>query len=178
MGGLLKKAARCGDIAEQILLGVLICGMVGLATVQIVLRHLSQAGLPVPAGFSWAGPVLNSAVLWVAMLGAFAATGMRKHIRIDIVSHILKGRARRVLEGGTRVFAAFLCACLTWTGGRYVWMLHEHGHAAFLDVPDWVVYVIVPIGFGLMTVRFVLHAGLAFFGAGPYADAAPEGDPA
>ena len=53
---------------------LLLTGMILLATTQILMRNLWDTGL------AWADPSLRIAVLWVALLGALAATRDDNHI--------------------------------------------------------------------------------------------------
>ena len=74
---------------EDGLLVSLLVLMVLLATGQILLRNLFDAGL------SWGDPSLRLMVLWLALLGAMAATRDDNHIRIDLLSRYLPGHWRR-----------------------------------------------------------------------------------
>jgi TRAP-type C4-dicarboxylate transport system permease small subunit len=170
MRGFLKRAARAWDTGERWTLAVLVLGVLSLSLLQILLRWLAGAGVPVPAGFAWVPALADRAVLWIAMLGALAATGARKHIRIDVVSHFLKGVPGRVLETVTGLFAAAVCGWITYAAWVYVhgewraWAKQPATPTALPGIPEWAVYAIIPVGFGLMALRFLLHASLT--GAG------------
>ena len=71
---------RWADRIERAVLTVLVTGMVGLATLQILLRNVWHTGL------NWAEPLLGMALLWLTMLGALAAAGLGRHLSIDLAA--------------------------------------------------------------------------------------------
>ncbi len=65
---------RLEDALLVALLGVLLL----LASTQILLRNLFDAGL------TWADPLLRVLVLWLGLLGAMIASRSGKHITLDV----------------------------------------------------------------------------------------------
>ena len=137
------------------MLGVLVLGILVLSATQIVLRNFFQTGIP------WIEPLLGAVVLWIAMLGALAATGLRKHIAIDLVSHIFPKRLRWATAVLTDLFAACVCGILGHAGLRYVAIQRELGEALLPGIPRWTIYVIMPVTFLLIATRFVIHAWIS-----------------
>ena len=137
---------------EKALLTLLLSSMILLAAIQILLRNGFSTGI------SWADPALRLSVLWIAMLGAMAASGAGHHIHIDVLSHYLPGRAKRVNRIITNSFSALICAMIAWHAGRLVYYEWQDGTTLFGGFPTWVGAVILPIGFGIMGCRFVLSA--------------------
>jgi len=152
----LKKAADLWGTVETTLLAVLVSGMVILSALQIILRDFFHGGI------LWAEPILGGSLLWMTMLGALAATGRRKHINVDLVSHVLPPRPRDVALAVTNLFAGVVCGFLTVAAVRFVVLQKEMGGMATRAMPQWVVYVIIPVCFALLSFRFVLHSVLAF----------------
>lgn len=148
------------ELAEQTLLGLLVGSMVVLAGLQIVLRNFWGRGI------AWADPFLGSAMLWITLLGALAATGRRKHIAIDLVSNFVPAGARRVFQIITDLAAAAVCGWLAAAAARYVGFQRDMGDEAFAGIRQWVVLLILPAGFGLMSLRFFAQGLWGCF-AGP-----------
>lgn len=138
---------------ETGLVATLVFAMVALAGAQIVLRNVFESGL------SWADPLLRAMVLWAAMLGALAAARDDKHIGLDLVTHFVHGRTRRALRVVTLLFAALASAMMAWYGVGLVQLDYGSG-AATGGIPNWVVEIIVPIGFGLLALRLAVRAFL------------------
>ncbi len=150
--GTLDRLARMTAAIEDGLLVLLLSAMIVLAGSQIVLRNLWDAGL------FWADPLLRVSVLWVGLLGAMAATRDDNHITVDILSHVLTERARSAGRVITDLFTSAVCGLLAYHGARMVRMDYEAGFAAFAAVPAWACELIIPIGFGVIAVRFLLSS--------------------
>ncbi len=150
--GTLGRLARMTATIEDGLLVTLLSAMIVLAGSQIVLRNLFDAGL------FWADPLLRVAVLWVGLLGAMAATRDDNHITVDILSRVLSERARSAGRVITDLFTSAVCGLLAYHGARMVRMDYEAGFVAFTAVPAWACELIIPIGFGVIAVRFVLSS--------------------
>lgn len=152
---------------EDGLLVLLLAAMIGLSTAQILLRNLFESGLP------WADPLLRLLVLWLALAGALAAARDDRHIRIDLLSRFLTKTLKRTLDRLAALFTALICATLTWQGGRLVWSEYQDGTSLIAGIPGWVAQLVIPLGFGLMALRFALLAWRP-----PQAVAPPPGPPA
>lgn len=171
--GRLQRAAAAWDAAERVVLGTLAAGMVILAATQIVLRNFFRTGLP------WAEPLLNQSLLWLTMFGALAATGQRKHITMDLASHVLPPRAAAAVRAATNLFAAALCAALTKAGWHYVAVQREMDPGGLLGVPQWVFPAVIPLVFALLAWRFALQTVVAAAGVRrPRSPSAAEAPPA
>jgi C4-dicarboxylate transporter DctQ subunit len=139
---------------EDLLLAGMLLALVLLAALQILLRIGFDSGL------GWAEGVSRVGVLWVALLGALGATRQRQHIMIDAVPRLLPPRARRVLWALTQCAAALVAATLAWFGAGLVALEREAPVPFLAGVPSWVPMLALPLGFGLMAVRFLIAAGL------------------
>ena len=143
---------RWADRIERAVLTVLVTGMVGLATLQILLRNVWHTGL------NWAEPLLGMALLWLTMLGALAAAGLGRHLSIDLAAALLPRRWALGAGRVTALFAAVVCGLLAWAAGRYVGFQREMDDTVLLGWPIWKYYLVMPVAFWLMTVRFGIRA--------------------
>jgi len=133
---------------------VLLTGvMLVLAAAQILLRNLWDSGL------SWADPLLRVLVLWLTLLGAMAATRDRHHIHIDLLGRFLGPSLRRYVGTLTDLFAALVCGLLAWHSGRFVWFEFQAGSVLFATLPAWLCEAVMPLGFAIMGLRFLLQIG-------------------
>lgn len=139
-------------VLEKLLLSLLLIGMILLAATQIFLRNGFSSGI------SWADPALRLSVLWIAMLGAMAASRAGNHIHIDVLSHYLPNRAKGISRFITNSFSALICAVLAWHAGRLVYFEWQDGGILFAGFPTWLGAMILPIGFAIMSSRFALNA--------------------
>jgi len=137
---------------EDLLLGLVLSGMILLASSQILLRNLWEYSIP------WGDPGLRLMVLWITLLGAMAATRDHNHIRIDLLSRYLPHSLKRIAGRISDLFAALVCALLAWHAARFVLFEMEDG-SRFLDLmPLWPLQLVMPVGFGIMALRLLLSA--------------------
>ena len=135
---------------ETALLILLLAGMILLAGGQILLRNLFDSGI------SWSDPLLRVLVLWVGMFGAMIATAQDRHIRIDLLSRYLPPGWHRYTARINYLFSTAVCALLAWHSGRFVYVEWQDGAVLVGALPTWVAQIILPFGFGVMTLRFAL----------------------
>jgi TRAP-type C4-dicarboxylate transport system permease small subunit len=138
-------------LAEDLLLMLMLGALVTLAAAQILMRNLLDAGMP------WADPLLRLIVLWITLAGALAATRENRHIRIDLLSRFLPERLAAWTDRVTAAFSAVVCALLAWHGGRLVWFEYQDGTLIAPGIPAWTAELVIPLGFGLMALRFALR---------------------
>lgn len=141
--------------AEDAVLAVMLIVLVLLSVAQIGLRVLFDSG------WIWAEPASRTMVMWLAMLGALAATREGKHIAIDAIPRLLPAGWRRLSWALTQSFAAVICAAMTWYCVRLLQLELEAPVPLFGPVQSWVAMLILPFGFGLMAVRFAISAALS-----------------
>lgn len=138
-------------LEDSLLIG-LVAGLLLVAVAQIVLRNVLGEGL------LWAEPVMRIAVLWIAMVGAMVACREGGHIKINLFDLYAQGRAKRVLAGLAHWGAAFTCAALAWSSWVFVGYERMDGMTTFLNLPAWWFESILPVGFAVMTLRFLRDA--------------------
>ena len=137
---------------ESAILVLILAAMIALAGAQIVLRNVTGGGI------AWADPALRVLVLWIGMVGALAATRDDSHLTVDVLSRLLSDRGKAIVRVITDVVTAVVSGIVAWHAARLTLGDREAGLTAFADVPVWVCELILPIGFGLIAVRFLVHA--------------------
>ncbi len=135
---------------EQILIATLLAIMILLAFAQIVLRNFFATG------FSWGDSLVRYLVVWVGFVGAAIATKEGKHITIEVISRWVSGAGRKVILAISHFSSAAICGLLTWAGIKFIWFEAQMGGTAFYKIPVWIPELIIPITFGLMTLRYTL----------------------
>lgn len=135
---------------ELWLLVIIVITMVVLAFMQVLLRNVFDQGI------LWGDTFLRHLVLWVGFIGASLATRDEKHINIDILSRFLRGRINFVARSLTNLFAAVICFILSDAGWAFVSQEIEFGTILFNNIPAWYFEIIIPTGFALMGIRYIL----------------------
>ncbi len=172
----LKRAERLGRHLENAVLVALLGGLVVIAAGQIVLRDGFSLALP------WADGVVRVAVLWIAMVGAVAASRDRKHIAIEVAGRLLPPAWRRPLEVLRYLVTAAVCALLARFAWSFVADSRNYGDLFSNLWPAWWFQLVLPVGFGLIAYRFAVRAvetwlGLPIAAADAAVEAAPGSAP-
>jgi len=147
---------------ETIFLITILLTMILLAFLQVILRNFFSTSILGGDGDIF----LRHLVLWVAFLGAALATRESRHINIDILSRLLSPTAKRISAIVINFFSATVCFFLMRAAiifisdeKKHFERLEEMGVTKLLaGIPEWIYLLIIAIGFGLMMLRFVIHA--------------------
>ena len=134
------------------LLAVIFIAVVGVGLAQIILRNFADSSLV------WADAAMRAGVLWIAMLAAVLAAGQGRHIKIDVLLHRLPEKARPWVQRAMYLLTALICITLAAASINLVQLEIAMNDVAFLDVPRWLVLLIIPVGFALMGWRFMRRA--------------------
>ena len=140
---------------------LILSGMILLAASQIVLRNFFGFG------FIWADELLRMLVLWIAVAGAVAASRTDKHINIAVLDRFLPDNIKTVMKIVVDVFTAVICAVITWYSIQFVLTSREYEDVLLGNVPAWILQLVLPIGFGLISWRylvFTIQAVAGLFG--------------
>jgi len=135
---------------ESALLVLIVSVMVLLAFTQVVLRNLFDQGI------LWGDIFLRHLVLWVGFIGASLATRQEKHITIDLFGRMVTGRWKSLVQVLTDLFSAGVCLLLARAGWNFVMEERVAGTIIFNNIPAWYFQIIIPVGFLMMTFRFLI----------------------
>ncbi|MBT8082110.1 MAG: TRAP transporter small permease [Gammaproteobacteria bacterium] len=153
MSKALDSLERAGKHAENTALVVLLAAMIGVSVFQIVNRQLLSGAFTI----AWADEFVKFTVLWLAMVGSIAACRDNKHIRIDLITHILSGRIVSWIKIVVDLFAAAVCAMIAWQAWRLVREEMSWGDTVLDNVPLWIAHAIVPLAFVLISYQFLVR---------------------
>ncbi|MBI9076206.1 MAG: TRAP transporter small permease subunit [Desulfatibacillum sp.] len=142
---------------EKLALIILLFTMIFMQFGQVVARNIFQTGI------MWVDEVLRIEVLWVAFLGAGLAAEYNRHIKIDVLSHLLgAGRASKILDTCAQLFALTACVFLFSAAVQYI--VSEARYPAFtvvdtdfLKIPDHVFRLVIPYFFLAMSTRCIIN---------------------
>jgi TRAP-type C4-dicarboxylate transport system permease small subunit len=147
----LARLVRAITWFENALLIAMLGLMVLLAGGQILLRNFFDMSV------FGADQMLRLLVLWVAFLGAVAASREGKHIHVDAIARWLPPRVKASVAALTDLFTVGVCLVVAWQAVRYLQSAHETGEMAFGALPVWVAGLILPLAFTLIALRYLLR---------------------
>jgi len=156
---------------EEGLIAFLLAAMTLISFSQVVARYVFNFS------FVWALELVTFLFAWMIFLGMSYGVRVGSHIGVDALVKILKPRTARIVGAA----AALLCivyAVIVFIGGWvYVGKMYEIGiEAQDIPIPQWVPRLVLPIGFGLLGIRFaeVLYRIVTGKGARLLGDEAAE----
>ena len=145
---------RAGKIAGRLLTGLLaafLSAMLLLAAAQILWRNVFRMSIP------YSEQLLEWLVLWIAMLGAMAASVGSRHITIDALSQVLSASARRWAGVAAQFFALIACTALFLICGSYWVDTMSYGETTLGGLPRWAFEAVLPAAFAVMAGAHLVH---------------------
>ncbi len=128
--------------------------MLLLGFAQVVLRNLFSGG------FVWGDVLLRHMVLWIVFFGAALAASQERHINIDAITRFLPKRVQSALHMITNLFAAVISYLLFRAALTFVGFEIEDKHMVFGEIPSLYAEIIIPVGFALLAIHFLIRAVL------------------
>jgi C4-dicarboxylate transporter DctQ subunit len=142
------------DRVEETLVGLLgLCALI-IGLWQVVGRYLDPKH-----AISYAEEVIVYLVVWAIMIVSSQLVRRDGHVRPDLVLRLLPVRAVRWVEMFNCLVAIVFTGILVWYGREIVdtALLIDERSSTDLQFPMWIYYVVLPIGSGLMFVRYVMR---------------------
>jgi C4-dicarboxylate transporter, DctM subunit len=138
---------------ENGLICLALAALVVLPLAEIVLRATFKTGI------SGSNAVVQHMTLVIGMLGGAVAARENRLLGLSTGSAFLTGR----LKAGAALFSGAVAAAISLFLGvasyQFVLTEREAGSILAYNVPVWVIQSVMPIGFGLVAVRLLYHAG-------------------
>lgn len=150
--GFISSIRKFIHYVEDGVVVVLLTSMIGLAVGQILARNIWDSGI------EWSDPLLKTMVLWLGLIGAMIATRNNSHISINVLSNFLSATNKKFSDIITNLFSATISLIVAYHSYRFVMMEYEDGITATLDIPVWIFEAIIPFGFAVMGLRFLIYA--------------------
>lgn len=140
------------NMLEGGLLIALLGVMIVLAFLQVVLRNVFSEGI------LWADILTRHFVLWIGFLGAALATSNERHISIDALTRFLTARVQVAVKVLTNLFAAVVCYFLLRASQTFLANEILDERVVYAQIPSWYAEIIIPVGFGLLVVHFLIRS--------------------
>lgn len=142
-------------LLERTIVALLLLIAVAILVADVVLRAFLGIAL------SWAAELTRFAIVWLVFIGGAIGARSGAHISIDVLGAILPPKAAHRMVQIAALIAAATTAMVAWYGWILVGQMRQFGQtSASLEWPMWAVYLAVPFGCTLMTLRFVQNAVL------------------
>ena len=123
-----------------------------LPVLELLLRALFDSGIPGSNGY------VQNLALWIAFLGAMAASREGAHLALA-TGEMLPRRWQRSTRLATNTLSAAVAGALAWASLEFVRSELESPGTIAGWLPQWAVESILPIAFAVIAIRFWLRCG-------------------
>ncbi len=138
---------------ENLLVVLPLAALVVLPLAEIVLRALFRTGI------SGSSTIVQHMCLFVGMFGGAIAARENRLLSLSTVTTFLSGRAksaaRLISSGVAAAVTLFLCIA----SFEYTQAMRPLAKVLVYGIPVWVVQLVLPVGFALVALRLIWHAG-------------------
>jgi TRAP-type C4-dicarboxylate transport system permease small subunit len=148
----LSRLERIGRALETWLVVLLLGGLIALSSLQILLRNLFSIG------FTWTDGLIRLIVLWLALVGALAASREGRHITMNALTRWLPPRLATIAAICADLVAMLVSGSLAWFAWAFVGDSREFGDTLLGDVPAWWLQSPMPVLFALIAIEFARSA--------------------
>lgn len=138
--------------AENILIPLALAALMLLPLIEIAGRKLLHRGL------SGAGAFEQHLVLIIGLLGGMFAARDRRLLALSTLTSFFKGRWQIFARIFSSAFAAGITIFLCLAAWRLVQSERSAGALLAYGIPRWTVQLIMPLGFGVIALRLLVHA--------------------
>lgn len=153
--------ARLGRVIDAIDTALLAIGCVMLFALMMVvvsdvsLRYLFNRPL------TWSFEIISSYLMpGLFFLAASHTLKSNAHVCVDILHNYVGRKTRYVFEALGSTLAAPIFGLATVVSAQNTWQDLQSGAASSsgMELPTWSISLMLPLGFGMLTLRLVLHA--------------------
>lgn len=140
------------DRIERLLTGALGLAALAIGTWAVIGRYVDQQ-----IAFTNGEEVVVYLTVWAVFLASSQLVRTDGHVRPDIVLRLLPPRLQRWMEAFNCCIALLFCGGLAWYGLQIAltsYGLDERSETG-LQFQMWIYYAALPVGGGLMTLRYV-----------------------
>jgi len=143
--GILNNLINVFNRIEEVILVIIFSILIIFSFLQIFFRTV------------WFDSIIKYSVLWTAFIAASIAAMDKKHIKIDLIGRLAKGRAKSLVLLITNFFASLACILLSYAAISYILKIEmmSADPSPFLNIPRWSLLMIIPFGFAIIGLRFL-----------------------
>ncbi len=154
VGHALARLGHIWDRVESIVVGLLGAFALVIAVLQVFGRYIDPE-----RAITWAEEVIVYVAVWAVMLVASDLVRTNGHVRPDLVLRLLRPQTQRWVEVFNCLVAIAFTAGMVWYGWDVVdtAVLLDQRSSSDLQFPIWIYYMALPVGGGLMLLRYCVR---------------------
>ncbi|HTI81281.1 MAG TPA: TRAP transporter small permease [Acetobacteraceae bacterium] len=158
--GPLARCLAAWDWIERIVVGLLGAFALVIAVLQVFGRYIDPAD-----AITWAEEVIVYVAVWAVMIIASDLVRTNGHVRPDLVLRLMGSRGQRWVESFNCLVALAFTFGMVWYGWDVVStaLLLDQRSSSDLQFPMWIYYLALPVGGGLMFLRYCVRLFMYVF---------------
>ncbi|GGG83657.1 hypothetical protein GCM10011415_37030 [Salipiger pallidus] len=144
---------------ERIILTASLSVMAVVLLAQVFMRYFMRSP------FVWSEELARYILVWAAILGVSLAVRERRHISVDFLPVVMGPRVTGFFSVIAHLGVLAFSVILVWESLPLIERLKMIGQTSpALNLPMWMVYLAVPVGFGLTALRTLQALWMDFRG--------------
>ncbi len=148
----MKKLNWLISRSEEVLIGLLILSASVILFANVVARYVFNLGFP------WAEELVRYEIVWMVFLGGSVAAREGIHIGVDIIVKFAPPTISKLVKLCIHSVSIVFCVLVVFYGVELISQTKMFGQVSpAMQVPMWLVQLAIPIGAGLMAIRFTQH---------------------
>ena len=145
-----KRLNRWLDLFEKTVITTGLAAATLLLFTNVVLRYLFDTGL------TWALEAVQYLFAWVVLVGAAHGVKSGIHLGIDVLVEKFSRRTQRVIALLALVICLLFVGTVFYLSLQYIIRIYQWGDLTLdLQIPQWIPYLAIPVGLGLMFLHFL-----------------------
>ena len=138
------------DKIEEFIVGFSLLASTLLITINVILRFFFGAGI------SWNDELVRYLIIVLTFVGSAVCVRTGKHIAIDLLSGRLKGNKRNYLMLFINIVGLIFMLSVAIFSIKMIQNNVKFPQLSpALQIPMWIPYLSIPIGFGLASIRYI-----------------------
>ena len=152
------RLRRVIDAIDAVLMAIgclMLFALMLIVVADVSLRYLFNAPL------QWSYEVISSYLMPGLFFMAVSHTlKANAHVAVDILHNYVRRTTRYVFEAVCTVVALPVFALCTWVSAQHTWndWQTQATSTSGLAVPTWTISLMLPLGFGMLSLRLLLNA--------------------
>lgn len=160
---MVERLARVVARLEEVWVALILLVATYVLFQGVVLRYVFNYA------FDWTEEVVRYSIVWLVFLGGSIAARRGAHIGMDIVVVYLPARAKRAVAVAVTAIACGFTGVLSYYGARMTWMIWAFGQSSpAAEIPMALPFAAIPVGCGMMTIRFLATLVVYLQGGDPF----------
>ena len=146
----MKKLDKIVSKIEELIAVIGLSAMSIITIVAVFFRYVLQNPI------IWSEEAARYLMVWSTLLGISIATRQKAHLGIDILVSMAPKKAQRALEITSGALMIVMFVFLTFVSVLFIQNAMKTGNVSpMLRIPFYLIYLALPIGFGLSAIRSV-----------------------